>query len=79
MDGDRLADDRPAWQEIAQDAADHIRRKTGVSYVLVVFCDGSTTIVGAQVPSVELLRDIALNLAESICEGTARIVDRRKS
>ena len=71
---------REVWRTAAQSAAGHIAESfPAVPFVIVVLSDGSDlTVIGAHVPSVEVLAAIIGNAHRSFEEGSARVVDRTK-
>jgi hypothetical protein len=64
---------------IAQRTADDVRRATGVPFVIVLLSDGEMSYVGAQVPTVKVMRELLENALRSLDEGSASISDLRKS
>ena len=69
---------KEALRAVAQTTADRLKRQTGVSFAVVLLTEGSTTIVGAQVPDLEVLANILRGALARIESQTATIIDNRE-
>lgn len=74
-----MTDERKAaLRTVAQTTADRLRRTTKVSFAVVLLSEGDVTIVGAQVPELEVLANILRGALARIEDQTARIIDNRE-
>lgn len=62
---------------IAQQYADRIRRETGAAFTIVLISTGTETFVGAQVPTIEIGRQLLRNAVDSLEDGSADVTDLR--
>lgn len=67
------------WRYVAQSAADHFRKKTGAVFTVVLFVrpENEAIYMGAQVPTIEILKQLLRTTLANLEDGSATIVDRR--
>lgn len=73
-----IAARKEALRAVAQTTADRLKRQTGLPFVVVLLSSGDVTILGAQVPEVEVLANILRAALASIENQTATIIDNRE-